>query len=56
MDFQQIEASSVGEPDRADASLRLAVFESEGVSTDLICAYFDCEEETLERLREDGDV
>ncbi len=56
MELQQIVASSDSEPDHADASLRLAVFESEGVSTDLICAYFDCDEETLERLREDGDV
>ena len=56
MEFQQIEASSVGEPARAEASLRLAVFESEGVSTDLICAYFDCDEETLEGFREDGNV
>lgn len=36
--------------------MRLAVFESEGVSTELICAYFDCDEERLDRLREDGNV
>lgn len=37
-------------------SERLAIFESEGVSTEVMCEYFGCDEDSLARLREGRDA